>query len=132
MVQLHKIKNEHYYGSQLNRFIDEKCSHEQTCINIDCYLVKVSKNRLRFIESKHSAEFAPKSQLTALRILQHIIQSSGNKQWKVDFYILYGDYPYNTRTQVEDLFENTKGMLTQNQLIQWLNFEKELDEFKGK
>lgn len=128
-MQQQKTKSSHYYGSDLNRFIDEKCSREQSCINIDCYLIKITKNRIRFIESKHSAEFAPKSQLSALRILQHIIRTSGNKQWKVEFYIAYGDYPFTEGTQIEDLFENQKAVLNQQQLVQWLNFEKELEEF---
>jgi hypothetical protein len=128
-MQLHKIHGEHYYGSDLNRFIDEKCSREQTCINIDCYLLKIAKKRLRFIESKHTTEFAPRSQLTALKILQEIIRDSGNKQWKVEFYIVYGNYPFAEATQIEDLFENVKAVLNQGQLVQWLNFEKELEDF---
>lgn len=121
-----KNKNEHYYGSELNRFIDEKCSHQMTCINIDCLLVKIAKKRIRIIESKHSAEFAPKSQITALKILHNLIQPKDG--WHVEFLMVYSDYPYNGMTQIEDLDENVLAILNQQQLIKWLNFEIELNE----
>ena len=118
---LHKLKNEHYYGSDLNKFIDEKCSHQMDCINIDCLQIKVSKKRIRFIESKKDNEHTPKSEIRAMNILKYLL--SKQQEWKVEFCIVSGNYPFQSaeifQFGTEELFT-----LNQEQLIKWLNFEE--------
>jgi len=117
-----KAKNEHYYGSPLNRFIDEKCSHEMTCINIDCLLVKISKRKVRIIESKHLNEMLPRSQRTALTILKQIVDSSPQTDWSIEFYEVRGDYPYHKAEITRLNHPETRMILSQKALINWLNF----------
>jgi len=119
-----KIKNENYYGSDLNRFIDEFCSHRMDCINIDCVLVKVAKRRIRFIESKKLNERLPKSEIRVFSILKSITDQT-KTPWKADFYIVYGNYPF-TFVKVVDFETKLSRTLNQAELIRWLNFEKEI------
>jgi len=48
-----------YFGSDLNKFVNENCSKEMTAINIDLLLYKRSKKHIRIIESKHKNEKIP-------------------------------------------------------------------------
>jgi hypothetical protein len=120
-----KEKGPHYYGSDLNRFIDEKCSHEMYCINIDCVLVKVTKGRIRFIESKHTNESFPKSEKSVYGILKHLL-SEVKTDWKIEFFIVAGEYPFET-AEVSQFGNAEVFTLNQKQLIKWLNFEEELN-----
>ena len=117
------MKGSNYYGSDLNRFIDESCSHKMTCINIDCFLVKVSKKRIRFIESKHTKEGMKKGQKTALKLLSEMLHPS----YTVETFVVRGDYPYNTAT-VENIETGERTQLDQDTLIAWLDFEVELEQ----
>jgi len=115
--------NPQYYGSDLNQFIDERCSHEMTCINIDCFMVKVAKRRIRFIESKHSKERMKKGQRTALLLLYDLTHPS----YTVESFVVRGEYPYH-RAKVEDIKTGESFDLSQEDLIAWLDFELELVE----
>jgi hypothetical protein len=121
-------KSDRYYGSDLNKFIDEFCSREMTCINIDCLLVKIKDKRIRFIESKHSIEGMPHSQLTALKILKRIFESKNNTPWRVEFYVVRGDYPYDEDVEIQEIGSSKVYQPTQQELIKWLNFELELEQ----
>lgn len=134
-----KEKPTNYYGSELNKFIDQFCSRKMTCMNIDCLCVKVSKNRIRFVESKHSMEgFGEinKGQYDALKILDYILKQ--NQEWKSEVCILVGDLPYEKAVVyrirdkcTKDYKDNFKVELTRQSLIKWLNFEVELEEAGG-
>jgi hypothetical protein len=119
-----KVKTERYYGSDLNRLVDEKCSHQMSCINIDCLLVKVSKKRIRIIESKHGMEPIPKSQLAALKILNYITSTSAS-EWQIEYYIVRGDPPYEN-ANILDFINGKQITVSKQELIEWLNFEKEV------
>jgi len=118
------MKNNNYYGSDLNQFIDERCSHKMTCMNIDCYLIKIAKKRIRFIESKHSHEGANKGQRTGLLLLSRLT----HPEFKTETYLVRGEYPYNTAT-VEDMQGNS-WELNQRDLILWLDFDIELEDIQ--
>jgi hypothetical protein len=113
-----------YYGSSLNEFIDHFCTHEMTCINIDCLLVRVSKHRLRFIEFKHETEALKKSQVTAFRILKNLLNSSDNG-WRCEFYVVRGNLPFQYAT-LQEVESDHKVTLSQFELIEWLEFEREV------
>ena len=127
MVKINFQKSEHYYGSDLNKFIDQFCTRRMTCNNIDCLLVKISQKRIRFIESKHNNENIPKSQFTALKILNSIFQTA-KTPWQIEFYIARGDYPFENGIEIQDLNSQQTFQLTQQELIRWLNFELELEQ----
>lgn len=114
------MKGSSYYGSDLNRLIDERCSRRMTCINIDCFLVKVAQKRIRFIESKHSGEGMKKGQKTSLGLLSGFIHPS----YTIDSFIVRGEYPYHTAI-VENIATAEVIQLDQRDLISWLNFEPE-------
>jgi hypothetical protein len=114
-----------YYGSDLNKFVGEFCAHTMTCINIDCLLVKFnpSLNRIRIIEFKHLNENLNRPQYLALRALKEVVQPYGG--WKCDFYVVRGDYPFQYAT-VQELNSPRSTTLNQIELIEWLEFEREV------
>lgn len=121
------MKNSAYYGSDLNKLIDEKCTRLMTCINVDCLLIKVSYKRIRFIESKHTHERMNKGQLTALRILMIVKHPT----YRIESFIVRGEYPFYTAVveipgaHVYSV-PTRKWTLDQKSLIKWLDFEQEL------
>lgn len=114
-----------YYGSDLNKFVDEFCSRNMTCINIDCLLVKFqsSLNRMRIIEFKHLNEKLNRPQFNALRALKEVVQPYTD--WKCEFYIVRGNYPFPYAV-VQELESARSVTLDQVELIEWLEFEREL------
>jgi len=128
-----------YYGSDLNKFIDEQCTREMTCNNIDCLLVKESKQEIKIIEYKKPTESVPWSQWNALRYIKSLINP--NNGWKVGFYIVRGKYPFNKGADIIEVDPtNTKKILDnghrgyvvldkgfhleQKQLKNWLEFKE--------
>ena len=63
-------EEKNYYGSDLNKFVNEECSKEMTVINIDMLEYKRSLKKIRIIESKHNNERMPKSQEEILKIFR--------------------------------------------------------------
>lgn len=122
-------KNENYYGSPLNKFIDERCSHKMTCINIDCFLLKRIKKKIKIIESKHSMESMGRAQREALSRLSDLLKKgSKESHWEADIYLVKGNPPYEY-VEIRDWSStNSFYKLTQENFIKWLNFEKTLDE----
>jgi len=117
-----------YYGSDLNKFIDENCFREMSCINIDCLLLKRSEKKIRIIESKHSKEKLPESQAEALTKLYELLKSSDHP-WDAMVYLVRGDPPYEYVEITEWTPEQKTYTLTQKELIEWLEFKKELKDF---
>lgn len=125
-------KNERYYGSDLNKFIDENCTHEMTAINIDCLLLKWSKKKLYILESKHSSERSMrKGQRSLLNFLAKILKNitACNLMeyigWTFKAYIIIGDKPYDCLTVI-DLIENKLFEVTgKDNVIKFLEMEDE-------
>lgn len=110
------IEEMNYFGSDLNKFVHENCTKRMTVNNIDCVIYKASLHRGRLIESKHSGEHLPTSQMSILKKLAK----------KHDVYIVRGDYPFE---HVEITYVNTGKKYTindQSRFVRWLEFEEEL------
>jgi len=113
-----------YYGSDLNKFVNENCSKEQTVINIDLLIYKRSKKHIRIIESKHISEGAMEfSQKEVLKILS-TAQFSG---YIFEVFIVIGDPPNYEPVKIVDITDNKIYTIkNKNDFINWLEFEKEL------
>jgi hypothetical protein len=108
-----------YYGSDLNKFIDQNCNREMTVNNIDLIMYKVSKNHIRIIESKHELENMPKSQYNLLCKLAEL-RTIGRCTFEV--YIIKGDPPY-LESKIINLSDKKVANVTKDMLIKFLNFE---------
>ena len=115
-----------YFGSDLNKFTNEFCSKKMTTINIDFLGYKRSKKIVRIIESKHSREKTPTSQREVLEIFASVFKKLNKRivifDYTFECYIHRGDYPYNI-SQVEDLVNDTKFLLDNENLKKFLEFE---------
>tara|TARA_Y100000310_G_scaffold299004_1_gene333449 strand:+ start:333 stop:734 length:402 start_codon:yes stop_codon:yes gene_type:complete len=115
-----------YFGSDLNKFTNEFCSKEMTAINIDFLGYKRSKKIVRIIESKHRREKTPTSQREVLEIFASVFKKLNKRivifDYTFECYIHRGDYPYNI-SQVEDLVNDTKFLLDNENLKKFLEFE---------
>jgi len=124
-------KNDRYYGSDLNKFIDENCTHEMTSINIDCIQYRRSKNKLRIIESKHTNERPmKKGQKELLQLLARIFKYLNKIQNKLSFEIciVRGNDPYQN-IEVINLINNKKfNIYGYEKIIKWLQFDYYLGE----
>ena len=115
-----------FYNSDMNafhRFVNQYCTYQMTATDVDCFFVKVSQKRLRFIESKHTTEGMKKGQKIALKLLAELTHSN----YTVECFVVRGEYPYQTAT-VENLATNEVFQLDQVDFISWLNFEAELEQ----
>lgn len=121
-----EVKPEHYYGSELNRFIAECCTRKMTCINVDCLLVKNDQKKIRFIEYKHQNEFLPTSQLMALKVVQ-LITSQPLSGWNSKVFVVRGDYPFVEGAVICSINNLKAVKVNRENLIRWLNFEEELN-----
>ena len=115
-----------YYGSDLNKWVTESCSKKMTHINIDGLSYKRSKKIVRIIESKHSKERMPRSQREILYILAKYFMKINKRHIMYDHtfecYIIRGDHPYDI-SEVEDLVNDTKFLLDNENLKKFLEFE---------
>ncbi len=119
------MKWDDFYNSEMNafhRFVNKYCSNEMTATDIDCFFVKVSQKRLRFIESKHTSEGMKKGQRIALSLLAQLTHVN----YIVECFVVCGEYPYQMVT-VENVATNEVFELGQESFISWLNFESELE-----
>jgi hypothetical protein len=120
----------HYYGSDFNKFVDRDCSHEMTCINMDCLMIKVADHKVRVIESKHNKELTPVSQDTALSILDEVFRYSNGTKYKGECYKVVGDYPYTNGAKIYRYRDDLSRNLHEKQsLMDWVNFKKDLEIF---
>jgi hypothetical protein len=119
-----KTKNEHYYASELNRFIDENCSHEMDCINFDAVLVKVAKKRIRFLEAKRENEGLAKSESRVFNILRFLLGNI-NKEWKIEYFIVRSDATFENNF-IQEMDGEPFAFLNKADLIRWINFEIEI------
>ena len=126
-------EEKNYYGSDLNKFVNEECSKEMTVINIDMLEYKRSLKKIRIIESKHNNERMPKSQEEILKIFAKIFRFLNglsdwiNTQFNIDFkyyelFIVTGTFPYKT-TRIDDWVNNKSFNLDNENLKRFLEFK---------
>ena len=115
-----------YFGSDLNKWVDDFCTREMTHINIDGLSHKKSKNIVRIIESKHSKEGMPQSQRDVLKLLAEYFSKIDKRtvmfHHTFECYVVRGDFPYEV-VEVEDLVNDTKFTLDNENLKNFLDFE---------
>lgn len=112
-----------YYGSELNKFVDENCNHEMTAMNIDLIMHKEYKKSIRIIESKRSTEGMKTGQRKLLKLLagcQDAISAATGYTFEV--FIIYGDPPYHT-ANIMRLKDDKVATVDKNILIKFLEFE---------
>ena len=117
-----------YYGSELNKLVDEECTRLMTANNIDLIQHKKSHKAVRIIESKHTTEGMKKGQHDLLKLLTSIT-TIGNNGESVSFevYIVYGDYPYETADVVRFVDEK-RVTVNHAGLIDFLDFESTFED----
>ena len=93
-----------------------------TATDVDCFFVKVSQKRLRFIESKHTTESMKKGQMIALLLLAQL----QHPNYTIDCFVVRGEYPYDSAV-VEDVKTHEVFHVDQQTLTDWLNFKLELE-----
>jgi endogenous inhibitor of DNA gyrase (YacG/DUF329 family) len=114
-----------YYGSELNKFVDEYCSRKMTVNNIDLimYKYKAYKKHIRIIESKHLGECMKTGQKRLLELLAELGKIlEQHTDYKLEVLIASGNPPYNN-TKLKNLGTGSEKIVTQEQLIRYLNFE---------
>lgn len=117
-----------YYGSDLNEFVDKKCNHEMTAMNIDLIMYKALKKTIRIIESKHFNEGMKTGQEKLLRLLGRFSNDiSKVTGLKFEVYIIYGNPPYE-KAKIVRLFDNQSTLVNQNTLIGFLDFNLTFDD----
>jgi hypothetical protein len=114
-----------YYGSDLNKFINENCSKEMTAINMDLIIYKRSKRHIRIIESKHLNENIQISQKELLRILS----TASFLDYKYEVFIVIGNPPDYEPVTIIDVTNNKEYHINfKKDFIDWLEFDKELTD----
>ena len=107
-----------YYGSELNKFIDEYCDRNHTTNNIDCIQYKIFfndwRNEIRIIEFKHLNEHFGANQLLLLREMAKTLKLA-NKNLKDNLFNVYiatgacGPLPPATALWIAALITNKEG-----------------------
>ncbi len=113
-----------YFGSDLNKFVNENCSKEMTAVNIDLLLYKRSKKHIRIIESKHENEKIPDSQREILNILSTAVF----RDHKFEVFLVMGNPPDYENVKITNLANGKTYRIKHKQdFIDWLEFKKELE-----
>ena len=121
-------KNDRYYGSDLNEFVDENCNHQMTAMNIDLIMHKEYRKSIRIIESKHSNEHMKTGQRKLLKLLaEHQDNVSTAIGYTFEVFIIYGDPPYYT-VKVVQLKDDKSVEIDKQELIRFLEFEVPFDK----
>jgi hypothetical protein len=123
-------KEARYFGSDLNKWVNEKCSKEMTAINMDLIMWKRSKRMMKIIESKHTNEEFPKSQVEILRILAKVIKpviDLAKLMNDFNVYVVTADYPYS-EALITDISTDTKFVLSGDDFKKWLEFDYTLTD----
>ncbi len=89
-----------YFGSDLNKFIQEECPDNMTVNNIDLIQFKRRKGIIRVIEYKNKGEHMPATQRELLEELAEVFSFLNEyyEKRKFEIYIIEGSYPYNDVT----------------------------------
>ena len=118
MGSYRKSENDlNYYGSDLNKFIDEFCTRKMTAINIDLLTYKRSLHHMRVIESKHRYENMPPSQFEALQIFSRA-EIPGIK---FGVYIVRGNYPFEI-VEIKNVKTGESREFDRKGLLDFLNY----------
>lgn len=141
---MNELEEARYFGSDLNKFMNEKCRHGSFIVNnIDCITYCYEKLILRINESKHNKENWKSSQHNILQILAEILRhynqtySNKGKQLrddidqfnrplimpnKCELFIIKGDYPYN-ELEAHNMIDYEFIVLdNQEDIIKWLEY----------
>lgn len=126
MTYRNSIKDFNYYGSDLNKYIDDNCIREMTVINIDCLQFKTDKKIIRIIESKHENEIMPKSQSKILYVLSGLFNLLNEIQsdYKIYVYSIKGDYPYDS-VKIYNFNTAENKTVNKKEFLDFLNFKLE-------
>ena len=112
-----------YFGSDLNKFINEFCTKKMTAINIDLLTYKRSKKSMRIIESKHEHENIPRSQFEVLDLMK---DAELPRCAAFGVYIITGNYPYDTAT-IHNMKIGKSWVVNRERLIEFLEYRNEKD-----
>ena len=110
-----------YFGSDLNKFINEFCTKQMTAINIDLLTYKRSKKSMRIIESKHENENVPRSQFEVLDLMK---DAELPRCAAFGVYIIIGNYPYDT-AKIHNLKTGKSWVVNRAGLIEFLEYRNE-------
>jgi len=115
-------------NSDLNKFIKQHLGVQEIIpIEYDglFLVVNVAKKRARFIEFQ--SEKHEHAQLSALQILHYVMNHFGRQaSLATNYTTVGGNYPFETG-EISTL-GNAPPPVSRQQLINWLNFKKEIDE----
>ena len=119
-----------YFGSDLNKFVANKCRKDLTVNNIDLIMYDRNKQRIRFIEYKGTFEAESETQNKLLVELASIFEQSngmfiGND---VEVYVVRANAPEFTENVLTDLQTGEKFLVGTEKLRTWLQFNYELTE----
>ena len=87
-------------------------------------MVKVEKRRIRVIESKRCIEDITNSEKRVYKIFRELTKNAP-VDWSIEYFIVMGDPPYEL-AHIFNLDEKEIATLRQDELIKWLNFEREI------
>lgn len=134
-VELNKrLKDCTYYGSPLNKLVDEECTRNMTAMNIDLIMYEKNKKIIRIIESKHENEhmgYAQRRLLMLLSIFEKTIKQY--LDYNFEIYTIRGNPPYNS-VSIQKMKEDIIIDVNHNELINFLNFKlsfEDLVKMKG-
>ena len=105
------VNPDKYYGSDLNKFVAERCKRDMVVNNIDLIINDYKTGTIRIIESKHSKERMGVGQKRTLLDLS---------RKGINTFCIYGNLPYNTAIIYSFQSDKTH-RVSQQQLINFLN-----------
>lgn len=125
-------KDDNYYGSDLNQFVDEYCGHAMTAMNIDLIMHKEYKKSIRIIESKHTGESMRTGQRKLLKLLaDNQDKISAAIGYTFEVFVIYGDEPYN-KANITRLKDNNTIEVKREKLIKFLEFEISFEQLSDR
>ena len=116
------LRNKHYIQSTYHNMIDDECTRKMSVIDVDLLMVKNDAKIIRFIECKREGERVSRGQFIALLKLAQLEHPT----FEVEAYILTGNPPYDYN-RLRNLKTKVDYYLTRAELIDWFNFELELE-----
>ena len=133
---MNELQESRYFGSDLNKFVNERCTKHMTVNNIDLIMCRVYADRimLMIIESKHVNESLGTGQYHLLNLLSQsapligkAITAAKGKNTIFDVFIIYGNSPYE-RVRIVRPRDRKEVTIDQQTLIKFLEFEVLFDE----
>jgi len=119
------LRNKSFIQSTYHNLIDDRCTRKMIAIDVDILQIKLEQRKIRFIECKRMGEPMSKGQLIALKELARTTHPT----FKARAYILTGNPPYFDNWLEEVGGTNKRVKLNKTQLILWLDFDLEIEDF---